>query len=98
MLIHACGDACSMFTEKHVSQNFLNELYDYLEINEWNCPENAPPYIQNTYSMLADLHRFYGITQDDPRPMHEWMQQAVKDHGCFFRTKAIIGEVELVDM
>ena len=98
ILIHASGDAHSMFTETHVPQSFLNQLYDCLDIDEWNCPKDAPPYIKNTYRMLADLHKFYGITQDDPRPMNEWMKQAVKDRGYFFRSTAIIGEVELVDI
>ena len=98
ILIHASGSAYSMFSEKHVSQKFMNELCDCLDIDEWNCPNSASLYMQNTYRMLADLHRFYGITRDDPRPMNEWMKQAVKDRGYFFRAKSIIGEAELVDI
>jgi len=98
MLIHASGEGISFFDDYHVSQNFLNEWCDFLEIDEFNCPENAPLYVKNAYRMLDEMQAFYGIAKDDPRPMAEWIKQSVKEHGYFCCAKAIIGEVELVDV
>ena len=98
LLIHASGQGMSMFSEDHVSQNYLNELCDCFEIDNLKCPENASQSMKNTYRMYEAMYRFYGITIGDPRPMEEWMRQAVKERGVFFDTTRIIGEVELVDV
>jgi len=98
LLIHASGNNMSFFDTKSMPQKFLNTWYDYIEKDEWNCPDNAPENIKNAYKMAKDLWKFYGIAQDDSRPVTEWIKQAVKEHGYFFKSTAIIGEAELVDI
>jgi hypothetical protein len=98
LLIHASGDNMSFFDTKSLPQKFLNTWYDYIEKDEWNCPRNAPNNVKNAYKMAKDIWKFYGIAQDDPRPVNEWIKEAVKKHGYYFKSTAIIGEVELKDI
>jgi len=98
LLIHASGDNMSFFDTKSMPQKFMNTWYDYIEKDEWNCPKNAPENIKNAYRMAKDIWKFYGVSQNDTRPMNEWIKQAVKEHGYFFKAAAIIGEVELADI
>jgi hypothetical protein len=98
LLIHASGDNMSFFDTKSLPQKFLNTWYDYIEKDEWNCPKSAPDNVKNAYKMAKDLWKFYGIAQDDPRPVDEWIKEAVKKHGYYFKSTAIIGEAELADI
>ena len=98
ILIHASGDNMSFFKTEHIPEKFMNTWYDYIEKDEWNCPKNAPESVKNAYKMAKDIWKFYGISQDDKRPVTEWIKQAVKEHGYFFLSTAIIGEVNLTDI
>jgi hypothetical protein len=98
LLIHASGDNMSFFDTESIPQKFLNAWYEYIEKDEWNCPIDAPDGIKNAYKMVKEIWKFYGIEQDDPRPVQDWIKQAVKEHGCFFQSAAIIGEAILSDI
>lgn len=98
LLIHASGDNMSFFNMEAMPQKFMNTWYDYIEKDEWNYPENAPENIKNAYKMAKDIWNHYGIAQDDSRPVNEWIKAAVKKHGFFFKSTAIIGEADLVDI
>ena len=98
LLIHASGDNMSFFNIESIPQNFMNKWYDYIEKDEWNCPESAPESVKNAYRMAIDIWKHYGIAQDDPRPISEWIKPVLKEHGYFYKSMAIIGEVELVDI
>ena len=98
LLIHASGDNMSFFNMDAMPQNFMNTWYDYIEKDEWNCPDNASINIKNAYRMARDIWKFYGIDQNDKRQVNEWIKEAVKKHGYFFLSTAKIGEVELVDI
>jgi hypothetical protein len=98
LLIHASGDNMSFFNTDSLPQSFLNTWYDYIEKDEWNCPKDAPEAVKNAYWMSKDIWKHYGIAQDDMRNMDGWIKSAVKEHGCFFKSMAIIGEVTLTDV
>lgn len=98
LLIHASGDNMSFFKTDALPQSFLNKWYDYIEKDEWNCPNDAPESVKNAYKMAKDIWRFYGIAQNDPRPVNEWIKQAVKERGYYFMSMAVIGEANLIDI
>lgn len=100
MLIHACGDEYSFFGDGHLPQSFLDKWYDYTEKSgdECICSDNAPESIKYICSLMAKILQFYGISQDDPTPIQEWIRPAVKEHGFFFQTRSIIGECVLADI
>ena len=98
LLIHATGDEWSFFGDEHVPQTWLNRWADYLDIDEDNCPSDAPENIKAMYELSKRIFKFYGIAQDDPRPISVWMKEAVQKHGFFFKSKSIIGEVTLTDI
>jgi hypothetical protein len=98
MLIHASGDNWSFFSTEHLPQSWLNKWNEYLDIDEWNCASDAPESVKAMYDLGKRIWRFYGIAQNDPRPINAWMKQAVKERGFFFNSMSIIGECTLTDI
>ena len=94
LLIHASGDAVSFFDDQSVPQNILDEWYDCLEIDDWNCPEGASAKMPNIYRMGRDFYKFYGLERGDPWPT----ERHIKQRGGFCKAAAIIGEAEIVDI
>jgi hypothetical protein len=98
ILIHASGDSYSFFATEHIPQIWFEKWDKYLQIDEFNCANDAPESVKAMYKLMEKLFKFYGIAQDDPRSMKEWMKGAVKEHGFFFGSQSIIGECTLTDI
>jgi hypothetical protein len=98
LLIHASGDEWSFFDTDSLPQAFMDRWYGYIEKYGEEFPADTPHDVKCIRELMNKIWRFYGIADDDPSPITEWMKPAVKKHGFFFKSMAIIGECVLKDV
>jgi hypothetical protein len=98
LLIHASGDEWSFFDTDSLPQPFMDRWYGYIEKYGENFPADTPQDIKCAVELIDKIYRFYGVSEDDARPIAEWIRPAVAQHGFFFKSNAVIGECVLKDI
>ena len=98
LLIHASGDELALHGLQSMPKSFADKVIFFEDADYDTYLKDAPSSIKSLFNLNNAVHNFYGIDKDDPREMNDWIKPALKEHGCFYRATAIIGEVELVDI
>jgi hypothetical protein len=92
LLIHASGDMHSYPDLDCLPAVFADTVLAYAKDDRIG---KAPPAVRSYAALLDKAYTFYG---QDPRlnaPPEDWLKAAVKKHGFFMASQAIVGEVDL---
>jgi hypothetical protein len=95
ILIHASGDSFAYPDFKYLPKKYREELLDRSDRNNWN---DASQSMLNYCELLNMAYAFYGKDINNQEPPEKWLKTAVKEHGYFMPSMAIIGECDLVDI
>jgi hypothetical protein len=95
LLIHASGDNYSYPNFYCLPKPFQKELLDIADKNDWT---NASPNQRNYSELIREAYEFYGQDWEKQESPEVWLKEAVKKHGYFLESYAIIGECELIDI
>jgi hypothetical protein len=95
ILIHASGDNFAYPDFKFLPKQWQKKMLDMADRNNWN---DASQGMLNYSELLKMTYKFYGEDIEEQKPPKDWLKEAVKKHGYFLESQAIIGECELVDI
>jgi hypothetical protein len=99
LLIHASGEAMSFYDLAKLPQKWCNLFADYIDkYDNFDPPKGAPPSIQAAFRLNRRIFEHYRQPLDNNSDIKAWIKEAVKKHGCFFASQAIIGEATLSDI
>ena len=99
LYIHASGEAISFYDFDKMPQSWLNVFADYIEkYNNFTPPDAAPETIKAAFNLNRRIFEHYKQPLDNDSDIKTWIKDAVKKHGCFFNSQAIIGEATLLDI
>jgi hypothetical protein len=95
ILIHASGDNFAYPDFNFLPKKYREELLDRSDRNNWT---GASQSMLNYCELLNMAYVFYGKDINNQEPPDTWLKAAVKEHGFFMPSMAIIGECELADI
>jgi hypothetical protein len=95
LLIHASGDSFAYPDFNFLPKQWQEKMLDMADRNDWT---DALQGMLNYSELLGMTYEFYGENIEEQKPPEEWLREAVKKHGWFLESQAIIGECELVDI
>ena len=95
VLIHASGSNFAYPDFAFLPKKYQKELLCRVEKDDWN---DAPQSMLNYCELLRLTYTFYGKDIDKQEPPQEWLKEAVKNHGYYLPSQAIIGECTLSDI
>ena len=99
LLIHASGDALSFYDIGAFPQKWSNLFADYIEqYDNFAPPKGAPESIKAAFILNRKIFEHYRQPLDNNSDIKSWIKDAVKKHGCYFLSQAIIGEATLADI
>jgi len=99
LLIHASGDALSFYDFDKMPQKWLDVFWSYIDKHDnFDPPKDAPETVQAAFVLNRKIFEFYHQPLDNDSDVEAWMKDAVKKHGYFFTSQAIIGEATLSDI
>ena len=99
LLIHASGDALSFYDFSKMPQSWLNVFFDYIQkYDNFDPPKNAPETVKAAFILNRKIFEHYKQPLDNDSDVKNWIKDAVKKHGAYFTSQAIIGEATLTDI
>jgi hypothetical protein len=104
LLIHASGDSLLLPYEGDLPERYQNEWNKWLEDNpnvKFTDPDNLSSVLKKYKNLMIDAIKFYGMDIDEDMPEDIFLKELKKasmKKGAYLRTRAIIGECELVDI
>jgi len=89
----------SFYDFDRMPQSWCSLFADYIDkYDNFTPPHGAPDTIQAAFNLNRRIFNHYKQPLDSNSDMKAWIKDAVKKHGCFFTSRAIIGEVTLSDI
>jgi len=104
LIIHASGDPLLLPYIDSLPERYQKEWNKWLEDNpdiKLTDPDNLSPVLKKYKEMTCSAIKHYGLDINEDLPEDKFLQEvkkSAKKNGAYFRTKAIIGECQLVDI
>lgn len=92
--IHASGDDYAWPDADFLPDSFIDRCQPWIGADDiTDMPDDLIRY----HNLVLDAFKFYGKSFDYNDDL-TWLKQATKEKGFFLKAKAVVGEVEIVDI